>query len=42
MTGTAQPDTTPPAHYVMVGGTLMHCVQLDCDGVHHYYCSCTT
>lgn len=29
-----------PVHTTRVGGTLFHCIQPNCDGVHHFYCSC--
>jgi hypothetical protein len=29
-----------PAHYTILGKTRMYCIQQDCDGTHHVYCSC--
>ena len=26
-------------HYTIVAGRKMYCCQVNCDGVHHYYCS---
>jgi hypothetical protein len=27
-------------HYTIVAGRKMYCIQVNCDGTHHFYCSC--
>jgi hypothetical protein len=33
---TPNPVSETCMHHTTLGGTIMRCVQLDCDGIHHY------
>ena len=45
-TAAALPTTHPNVvvsrrvHYTIVAGRKMFCIQANCDGTHHVYCSC--
>ena len=45
MTTATLPETVQTSlfelpHTTRIGSTVFWCIQLDCDGVHHFYCSC--
>lgn len=47
MTATQTPRPQPKAHpifprihYVVLNGIKMYCTQPNCDGTHHFFCSC--
>jgi hypothetical protein len=35
-----QTHSHPRTHYTWLGTTKLWCIQTNCDGRHHFYCSC--